>query len=276
MIVTYIFHFLSSGNTSQQSSLYPFITATMSLSGLIDFQEPDQDIQMSLSDKGKSRLPGHSSANCSPLLLSVKSEENKAPGDKDNTEPCSSSFQNQAFFPELYASEDPRPTIEHPEQMAVSTLVSTENKRSKKKKKKLKKKKALRAAAQVPENSDTEQDVSDSKPFRKVKTIKVPKGEKVTTSTPLKQEDPVQERKQKKDENESDTSLECVDIPRSPLEVVAITSSESGEEKPDSPSKRDALNAADQLLKEASRSGYDEVSSTSEIGTNYRDGIARR
>nr|XP_020649368.1 zinc finger protein 106 [Pogona vitticeps]XP_020649369.1 zinc finger protein 106 [Pogona vitticeps]XP_020649370.1 zinc finger protein 106 [Pogona vitticeps]XP_020649371.1 zinc finger protein 106 [Pogona vitticeps]XP_020649372.1 zinc finger protein 106 [Pogona vitticeps] len=262
------------GNTNQQSSLYPFTTPAMSLSGLIEFQEPDQDIQKSLPNKGKTRLSGHSCINGSPMLLSVKSEENKAPADNATSEQCSSSFQSQAFLPESYVSEDPRQTTEQPEQMAVSTLVSTEGKTSKKKKK-LKKKKALRAAAQLPENSDTEQDVSDSKPFRKVKTIKVPKGEKVTTSTPLKQEDAAQEGKQKKDENESDTSLEFVEVPRSPLEVVAITSSESGDEKPDSPSKRDALNTSEQLLKEASRSGYDEVSSTSEIGTNYRDGIAR-
>ncbi|KAJ7344794.1 hypothetical protein JRQ81_000744 [Phrynocephalus forsythii] len=261
------------GNTSQQPSLYPLITATMSLSGLIDFQEPDQDIQKSLADNGKTRLLAPSPVNGSPLLLPVKSEESKASADNSIPGQCSSSFQSHTFPLELYVSENSRQTVQPPEQRAISTPASTESKRSKKKKK-LKKKKALRAAAQVPENSDTEQDVSDSKPFRKVKTIKVPKGEKVTTSTPPKQEDAAQEGKPKKEENESDTSLEFVEVPRSPLEVVAITSSESGDEKPDSPSKREALNASEQLLKEASRSGYDEVSSTSEIGT-YRDGVAR-
>ncbi|XP_062973737.1 zinc finger protein 106 isoform X1 [Elgaria multicarinata webbii] len=263
------------GSTSQQSSVYPVISATMSLSGLIDFQEPNQDIQKPVPDKGRTRLSGHPSPSYSPSLFLVKTEENKTPVGNTISEQCSSSFQSQSFPSELPADKDPKQTTEQPEQMAVSTLVSMESKLSKKKKK-LKKKKALRAA-RVPENSDTEQDISDSKPYRKVKTIKVPKGEKVTTSTPPKQEDAedAQEGKRKKEENESDTSLEFVEVPKSPLEVVAISSPESGDEKPDSPSKRDALNSSEQLLREASRSGYDEVSSTSEIGTNYRDGIDR-
>ncbi|XP_044292939.1 zinc finger protein 106 isoform X2 [Varanus komodoensis] len=260
------------GTASQQSSLYPVISATMSLSGLIDFQEPNQDIQTPVLDKGETMLSGQSSSNYSLLLSSLKIEENSIPLDNTISEQCSSSFQSQTFPSELPAKKDPKETTEQPEQTAVSCLVSKESKISKKKKK-LKKKKALRAA-HVPENSDTEQDVSDSKPYRKVKTIKVPKGEKVTTSTPPKQEDAgvAQEGKQKKEENESDTSLEFVEIPKS-LEVVAITSSESGDEKPDSPSKRDALSSSEHLLREASRFGYDEVSSTSEIGTNYRDNI---
>ncbi|KAH0620653.1 hypothetical protein JD844_021320 [Phrynosoma platyrhinos] len=259
------------GNTSQQSSLYPVITAAMSLSGLFDFKEPNQDKQKPVSDKGRTKLSGPTSHSYSPVLLSVQTEEKKDPGDSAISEQCSSSLQSQTFPTNPSVKEDPK--IKQSEQMAVSTLVSLESKMSKKKKR-LKKKKALRAASRVPENSDTEQDVSDSKPFRKVKTIKVPKGEKVTTSTPPKQEDTAEEEK-KKDENESDTSLEFVEVPKSPLEVVTIASSESGDEKPDSPSKKDALSSSEQLLKEASRSGYDEVSSTSEIGTDYRDGIAR-
>ncbi|XP_042308380.1 zinc finger protein 106 [Sceloporus undulatus] len=258
------------GNTSQQSSLYPVITAAMSLSGLFDFQEPNQDMQKPASDKGRTRLSDPSSLSYSPLLLTVHTKE-RGPGDSAVSEQCSTSLQSQTFPTNPSVKEDPK--IEQSEQMAVSTLVSFESKISKKKKR-LKKKKALRAATRVPENSDTEQDVSDSKPFRKVKTIKVPKGEKVTTSTPPKQEDAAEEGK-KKDENESDTSLEFVEVPKSPLEVVTIASSESGDEKPDSPSKRNALSSSEQLLKEPSRSGYDEVSSTSEIGTDYRDCIAR-
>ncbi|XP_061467279.1 zinc finger protein 106 isoform X2 [Rhineura floridana] len=259
------------GNTSQQSLLYPVISATMSLSSLIDFQEHNQDTQKPVPDKGRTRLSGHCSPNYSPLLLSVKTG-NKTPAENPITEQCSSSFQSQTFSSELPVEEDPKQTTEEPEQTACPTLVSTEGKISKKKKK-LKKKKALRAA-HVPENSDTEQDVSDSKPFRKVKTVKMLKGGKVTTSTPPKQE-AAQEGERKKDENESDTSLEFVEVPKSSLEVVAISSSESGGEKPDSPSKRDALSSSEQLLREASRSGYDEVSSTSEIGTNYKNGIGR-
>ncbi|XP_054826693.1 zinc finger protein 106 [Eublepharis macularius] len=262
-------------NASQKSSTYPVISAAMSLSGLLDFQQANQDTQDPASDKETASLSDHISLSCSASLLSVKTEEDKSPADSLISEQCTSSFLSRKFPSEAPVDEDLKRTTEQPEQMAVSTLVSIETKVSKKKKK-LKKKKALRAT-HVPENSDTEQDISDSKPFRKVKSVKGPKGEKVTTSSPPKQEDAdaIQERNGKKDENESDTSLEFVEVPKSPLEVVAITSSESGDEKPDSPSKRDSLSSSEQVLREASRFGYDEVSSTSEIGTNCRDGIER-
>ncbi|KAL8169473.1 UNVERIFIED_CONTAM: hypothetical protein K2H54_049972 [Gekko kuhli] len=264
------------GSASQKSSIYPVISAAMSLSGFINFQQPNQDIQDLVPDKETTCLPGLFPLSCSPPLVSMKTEENKGSADNPISEQCTSSFQSRTSPSETLVNEDPKQATEQSEQMAVSTLVSTDSRVSKKKKK-LKKKKALRAA-HVPENSDTEQDISDSKPFRKVKSIKVPKGEKVTTSTPPKQEvvEITEGKNGKKDENESDTSLEFVEVPKSALEVVAITSSESGDEKPDSPSKRDSLSASEQLLREASRSGYDEVSSTSEIGTNYRDGTGRR
>ncbi|XP_007428669.1 zinc finger protein 106 [Python bivittatus] len=266
---------LQDRNTSQQSSLYPVISASMSLSGLIDFQEPNQDGQKPAPDTGGTRLSGHSSPTYSGSIFSVKNIDKTTPAGNTISEPCISSLESQSFPSKLAANENNKQVTEQPEQMAISTLASTEFKISKKKKK-LKKKKALRAA-RVPENSDTEQDVSDSKPFRKVKAIKIPKGEKVTTSTPPKQEDDeaAQERKRKNEENESDTSVEFVEIPKSPLEVVAINSSESESEKPDSPSKRDTLSSTEKLLREPSRSGYDEVSSTSEIGVNYKDGIGR-
>lgn len=248
----------------------------MSLSGLIDFQQPSQDSQDPIPDKETTSIPGVFPLSCSPPLALVKTEENKGPADNPISEQCTSSFQSRTSPSETPVTEDLKLATEQSEQMAVSSLVSINSKVSKKKKK-LKKKKALRAT-HVPENSDTEQDISDLKPFRKVKSIKVPKGEKVTTSTRPKQEDAeaTEKKKGKKDENESDTSLEFVEVPKSPLEVVAITSSESGDEKPDSPSKRDSLSSSEQLLREASRSGYDEVSSTSEIGTNYRDGSGRK
>ncbi|XP_053142750.1 zinc finger protein 106 isoform X2 [Hemicordylus capensis] len=260
------------GNAGPKPSQYPVISATMSLSELLDFQQSNEDTQKPTPNNGKTSLSGCSSPSYLPV--SVRAEGNKSPADNTIQEQCSSSFQSQTFPSEMPVDEDSKQTTEQHEQMAVSTLVSTESKVSKKKKR-LKKKKALRAA-HVPENSDTEQDVSDSKPLRKVKAIKMPKGEKVTTSTP-KQEgtEAVPEGKRKKDGNESDISLEFVEVPKFPLEVVAISSSESGDEKPDSPSKRDALNSSEPVLREASRSGYDEVSSTSEIGTNYKDSIGR-
>lgn len=241
----------------------------MSLAGLLDFQQSSQDVQDPVPDKETTSLSGLFPVSCSPPLASAKTKENKGPADNPISEQCTSSFQSKTSPSGIPANEDPKQATEQSEQMAVSTLVSIKTKVSKKKKK-LKKKKALRAA-HVPENSDTEQDISDSKPFRKVKSVKVAKGEKVTTSTPPKQQkaEATEEKNGKKDENESDTSLEFVEVPKSPLEVVNITSSESGDEKPDSPSKRDFLSSSEHLFREASRSGYDEVSSTSEIGTNY-------
>ncbi|XP_063145959.1 zinc finger protein 106 isoform X2 [Candoia aspera] len=265
---------LQDRNTSQQSSPYPVISASMSLSGLIDFQEPNQDIHKPVPDTRGTMISGHSSPTYSGSTFSMKTRDKTIPAGNTISEPCISCFENQSFPSALASDKDNKQVTERPEQVGISTLVSMEFKTSKKKKK-LRKKKALRAA-RVPENSDTEQDVSDSKPFRKVKALKIPKGEKVTTSTPPKQEDDeaAQERKRKK-ENESDTSLEFVEVPKSPLEVVAINSSESESEKPDSPSKRDTLSSTEKLLRVPSQSGYDEVSSTSEIGVNYKDGIGR-
>ncbi|KAJ6667274.1 hypothetical protein lerEdw1_017252 [Lerista edwardsae] len=255
------------GKTRSKSSLYPVISATVSMSGLIDFHQPDEDAEKPAPDNGSTALPGHSFPRCSPLLVKETKEETKS--SEDNfSEQQSSSFQNLIFPSEMPVDEDP--ITERPEQMAASTLISSES-RLNKKKKKLKKKKALRAT-RVPENSDTEQDVSDAKPFRKLKMLKMPTTEKVTTSTPPKQ-DGAEERRRK--QGESDTSVELVEVPKSPLEVVSISSSESGDEKPDSPSKRDAFSPSEQVLREESRSGYDEVSSTSEIGTNYKDGVGR-
>lgn len=128
----------------------------------------------------------------------------------------------------------------------------------------------------MPENSDTEQDIIDCKPTRKVKSGKVPKGEKVTTSTPQNQGDGVGiQAARNKDENDSDASLELVEVATPQCEVVDIGSSESGDEKPDSPSKRESCSAVDQAVLEASCSGYDEVSSTSEIGASYGDDMKR-
>ncbi|XP_037590091.1 zinc finger protein 106 isoform X7 [Cebus imitator] len=166
--------------------------------------------------------------------------------------------------------KDPHSPADQPEQQAESTLTSAET-RGSKKKKKLRKKKTLRAA-HVPENSDTEQDILTVKPVRKVKGGKLIKGGKVTTST-WEDSRTGQEQESVRDEPDSDSSLEVLEIPNPQLEVVALDSSESGEEKPDSPSKKDIWNSTEQNPLETSRSGCDEVSSTSEIGTRYKDGI---
>ncbi|KAM3854592.1 zinc finger protein 106 isoform 2-T2 [Vipera latastei] len=227
--------------------------------------------ELHLQDRNTNPQPSLYPVITARSISSLKTQDKIIPVGNTISEPCSGSLESRPFTSELATKGNNKRATKQPEQAAISTMGAAEFKISKKKKK-LKKKKALRAA-RVPENSDTEQDVNDSKPFRKAKAAKVPKGEKVTTSTPPKQED-AQERKRKK-ENDSDASLEFVEVPKSPLEVVAITSSESESEKPDSPSKRDTLNATEKLLREPSRSSYDEVSSTSEIGVNYKDGIGR-
>nr|XP_055134827.1 zinc finger protein 106 isoform X2 [Symphalangus syndactylus] len=210
---------------------------------------PDSSVQIKQEpmspeqDENVNAVPPSSACNVSKELL----EANKTPLEKE-----------------------PHSPADQPEQQAESTLTSAET-RGSKKKKKLRKKKSLRAA-HVPENSDTEQDVLTVKPVRKVKAGKLIKGGKVTTST---WEDSRTGREQEsvRDEPDSDSSLEVLEIPNPQLEVVAIDSSESGEEKPDSPSKKDIWNSTEQNPLETSRSGCDEVSSTSEIGTRYKDGI---
>ena len=69
-----------------------------------------------------------------------------------------------------------------------------------------------------------------AKPARKVKTAKAAKGAKVTTSQTG------QEQGTARDEPDSDSSLEVLEVTNPQLEVVAIDTSESGDEKPDSPS----------------------------------------
>ncbi|XP_025049114.1 zinc finger protein 106 [Alligator sinensis] len=257
---------------SQKTSVYPIISATISLSELTAaFQQPNQDASKPAMDTGRTRLHGTPSPSQSPSALSRRGA-NETLTESTLPDPCSSSLPNKSFPLETSLDKDSKPSEEQPEQQAETTLVSAESKGNRRRKR-LRKKKTLRAA-HIPENSDTEQDVIDSKPVRKVKIGKGPKGEKVTTSTPPKQEDEgsTQEAERNKDENDSDISLELVEITNPQFEVVAIGSSESGNEKPDSPSKMDSCG---QALMEAPHSGYDEVSSTSEIGTNCKDGVKR-
>ncbi|XP_068961939.1 zinc finger protein 106 isoform X2 [Petaurus breviceps papuanus] len=251
-------------------SLYPIITGTFSLSHLTEsFQNASQELKSSLEQGGTRRVEQSASQLIDPL---IKKEGEVSTKNSTIVEPCSSSFLSLTF-PSQTPLEKEHTLLA--EQLAESTLTSAESKGNKKKKK-LRKKKTLRAA-HVPENSDTEQDVFTAKPVRKIKAGKMSKGGKVTTSTSLEQEDGRngQEQDRTRDEPDSDSSLEVFEIPNSQLEVVAIESSESGEEKPDSPCKDDTWNSTEQSLLEASRSGCDEVSSTSEIGTHYKDGIPR-
>ncbi|XP_069640470.1 zinc finger protein 106 isoform X2 [Haliaeetus albicilla] len=254
--------------TNQKTSVYPVISATISLSELAAcFQHTNQDVHKPAVDVGKAGLP----ENPSPHSLSVfsKREANDTVTESFLLDQCSTSLPKHSVLLEMPIDKTPKLSAEPSEQQMATTVVPVE--KGNRRRRKLRKKKTLRAA-HVPENSDTEQDIIDSKPVRKLKGGKVPKGEKVTTSTPPRHEDgATAQTARNKDENDSDASLELVEVPAPQCEVVDVHSSESGDEKPDSPSKRDSHSSVDQAVLEASCSGYDEVSSTSEIGTNYRD-----
>ncbi|KAM6254630.1 zinc finger protein 106 isoform 2-T2 [Spheniscus humboldti] len=254
--------------TNQKTSVYPVISATISLSELAAcFQHTNQDVHKPGVDRGKAGLP----ENPSPHSLSVfsKREANDTVTESFLLDQCSISLPKHSVLLEMPMDKTLKLSAEPSEQQTATAVVPAE--KGNRRRRKLRKKKTLRAA-HVPENSDTEQDITDCKPVRKVKGGKVPKGEKVTTSTPPRQENgATAQTARNKDENDSDASLELVEVPAPQCEVVDVGSSESGDEKPDSPSKRDSRSSVDQAVLEVSCSGYDEVSSTSEIGTNYRD-----
>ncbi|NWI89589.1 ZN106 protein, partial [Pitta sordida] len=252
--------------TNQKTSVYPVISATLSLSELIScFQCTNQDVLKPTADTGASGLP----ENPSPHSLSVfsKREANDEVAEEFLPSQCSPSLSKHSVL-EMPMDKTPKLSAES-KQHLTATVVPAE--KGNRRRRRLRKKKTLRAA-HVPENSDTEQDMIDSKPVRKIKGGKVPKGEKVTTSTPPREENGATgQRARNKNENDSDASLELVEVSVPHCEVVDVGSSESGDEKPDSPSKKGSCSSVDQGLLEASCSGYDEVSSTSEIGTNYRN-----
>lgn len=256
---------------SQNNFVYPVISATISLSELAAcFQQTNQNVQKPAEDRGKdgiSENPSHSLSDFSKREASDKVTESFL------LDQCSTSLPDRSVLPEVPVDKTPKLSADVSEQQTANTLVPAE--KGNRRRRKLRKKKTLRAT-HVPENSDTEQDVNDPKPIRKLKSGKVSKGEKVTTSTPPKQENgATTQATRNRDENDSDASLELVEIATPQCEVVDIGSSESGDEKPDSPSKRESRSSVDQAVLEASCSGYDEVSSTSEIGTNYRDDVKK-
>ncbi|XP_022376880.1 zinc finger protein 106 isoform X2 [Enhydra lutris kenyoni] len=260
----------ANSENSDSCSVYPLITATLSLSEVTEsFHEPSQELKFS-TEQGNTRNRGNVPSSQPTDLPGINKEDEEPVKGNSGSEACTSSFPRLSFVSETPVEREPHSPADQPEQQAESTLTSAET-RGNKKKKKLRKKKTLRAA-HVPENSDTEQDVFTAKPVRKVKTGKSTKGGKVTTST-WEDSRTGPEQESVRDEPDSDSSLEVLEIPNPQLEVVAIDSSESGEEKPDSPSKKDIWNSTEQNSLETSRSGCDEVSSTSEIGTRYKDGI---
>lgn len=266
------FFLLSSGEVSDRRSVDASLTAPLSLSEPTEnFHEPSRELRLSV-EQGSTRNGENVLSSQSAGLPSINKEGEEPTKGNSGSEACTSSFPRLFFASETSLEKESLSLADQPEQ-AESTLTSAGT-RGNKKKKKLRKKKTLRAA-HVPENSDTEQDVFTAKPVRKVKTAKSAKGGKVTTST-WEDSRTGLEQDSVRDEPDSDSSLEVLELPNPQLEVVAIDSSESGEEKPDSPSKKDIWNCTEQHSLETSRSGCDEVSSTSEIGTRYKDGIPVR
>ncbi|NXD22667.1 ZN106 protein, partial [Spelaeornis formosus] len=253
--------------TNQETSVYPVITATISLSELAtSFQHTNQDVHKPAADKEESRLP----ENSSPHSVSVfnKRDANDTIAERFLLDQCSTSLSKHSDVSEMPLDKTPKLSTKSEQQL---TMAAVPAEKGNKRRRKLRKKKTLRAA-HVPDNSDTEQDMNDFKPVRKVKGGKAPKGEKITTSTSPREEGGVTaQAARNEDENESDASLKLVEVSAPHCEVLDVGSSESGDEKPDSPSKRDSCNSVDQAVLEASCSGYDELSSTSEIGTNDRN-----
>lgn len=260
---------LLQGEVSDRRPVDASLTAPLSLSELTEnLREPSQERRLSVQ-QGSPRN-GENALSSQPAGLPSMNKEGEEPSKGNSgSEACTSSFPRLFFASETPLEKESLSPADQPEQ-AESTLTSAET-RGNKKKKKLRKKKTLRAA-HVPENSDTEQDVFTAKPVRKAKTGKSTKGGKVTTST-WEDSRTGLEQESVRDEPDSDSSLEVLELPNPQLEVVAIDSSDSGEEKPDSPSKKDIWSCTEQHALETSRSGCDEVSSTSEIGSRYKDGI---
>ncbi|OWK62607.1 Zinc finger protein 106 [Lonchura striata] len=250
--------------TNQKTSVYPVITATISLAGLAAcFHHTDQDVHEPAADKGQSGLPENSSPHSESVFS--KKEASDTAAERFLLDQCSNSLSKHSVLLEMPMDKTPKLSAEPCEQHLTMAAVPAE--KGTRRRRRLRKKKTLRAA-HVPDNSDTEQDVIDFKPVRKVKGGKVPKGEKVTP--PREEGGVTAQAARSKDENDSDASLELVEVSAPQCEVVDVGSSASGDEKPDSPSKRDLCNSVDRAVLEAS-SGYDEVSSTCEIDANYRN-----
>ncbi|XP_056402748.1 zinc finger protein 106 isoform X2 [Hyla sarda] len=194
--------------------------------------------------------------------------------DSDSTEnhpaPVQSPQQGQVLTTNISTQETTCST--GPAENGESTLITIETK-SGKKKKKLRKKKTLRAA-HIPENSDTEQDI-DSKPVRKVKCRRLSKETTVSTSTSLEQEGDTasQEAELNRVGNYSDSNIEVMEIKNPRFEVVEIDS-HSDDEKPDSPCKNDLADFV--CSSQGHIETHDEVTSTSELGTNYSEEILRK
>ncbi|XP_075048381.1 zinc finger protein 106 isoform X2 [Mixophyes fleayi] len=240
----------TNGESSQNTSVYPIITATMSLSELTStFPVISGDQSL---DK-----PSVSTASSQTFFSTPKSESD-SPGNRPV------SVQSPLQGHTLPFSMSPKETScsTGPAEHAESTLITIESKIGKKKK--LRKKKTLRPT-HIPENSDTEQDIS-SKPVRKVKCRRLSKETTVSTSTSVELEIDTASQETEMNKEDSDSSIEVMEIPNPRFEVVHIDS-HSDNEKPDSPSKTELAGVV--CSSQGSLETNDEVTSTSELGTNY-------
>eukprot|EP00062_Callorhinchus_milii_P020138 gi/632975445/ref/XP_007904233.1/ PREDICTED: zinc finger protein 106 [Callorhinchus milii] len=142
-----------------------------------------------------------------------------------------------------------------------------------KRKKKFRKKKCARVA-QEPENSDTEQDSHVAQPVRKSRNSKKPSKPKVSTSSWQGPEGSSVAREQR-EMADCDFSLEVVEVAKPQLEVVAVDSLESGDDKPESLAQQQQPGHGLGTPETPTNAGYNEVSSTSEMGTSFTDDIER-
>uniref|UniRef100_A0A8C5QB29 Zinc finger protein 106 n=1 Tax=Leptobrachium leishanense TaxID=445787 RepID=A0A8C5QB29_9ANUR len=251
----------ANGEAGQSTSVYPIITATMSLSELtnefppLNFVEP---FDRSRYSDVLSRLITHSPAN-------------------QDDHSCSRNFlvpfENQSHSQTAHSMSPALETSNclaglQEEQQAESTNESKMGR-----KKKFRKKKSLRAA-HVPDNSDTEQDMDTIKPPRKNRSRRCSKETTVSTSTTsVEQElETAVQDVERNDGADSNTEVELVEVPSHQFEVVAVDF-ESEEEKPDSPSKTDLNNHMG--LSKVSSETYNEVTSTSELGCSYPDEVLK-
>ncbi|KAM3917989.1 zinc finger protein 106 [Leptodactylus fuscus] len=241
----------TNGESSQNASLHPIIAGSTSH-----------------SDKFPSVGKRSVSIATSPPLFDVQ----KTDSDSTENHPAPTPSPKQVQAPACTRSTQETTCSAGPAEHGEPTVIMIETKTGKKKKK-LRKKKTLRAA-HVPENSDTEQDIDASKPVRKVKCRRLSKETTVSTSTSVEQEGDTasQEAEPNREDNDSDSNIEVMEIRNARFEVVEVES-HSDDEKPDSPSK---INLADLMC--PSQEGIetnDEVTSTSELGTSYSEGISK-
>ncbi|XP_058847254.1 zinc finger protein 106-like [Acipenser ruthenus] len=262
--------------TKPSLSVSPGFAGAVSLAGLEEgFGQVGCDSQESVSLSSEARRTNRRET-CSPS----QSQSSHSMKVQDNPITRSSFLgperpsiwaQNQLLSGQTALEEE---TKQGAEVQTESTMAVPENKAGKRLKK-LKKKKALRKANDGQENSDTEQDGDSSRPVRKSKPRKATKGGKVSTSTPQKGDRPSEGTEPSKagleqGSADSDTSLEMIELPTTQLEVVAIDSSDSGDEKRGSPSKRDLPTVSTCNHTEDQKLGCDEVSSTSELVTSSK------